>query len=237
MGVTEDLLILYRDDHCVAVHKPPGLLVHPTALAAGEDDCALRRVRRQLGRRVFPVHRLDRATSGVLLFALGPEAARDLCLAFRQGEVGKTYRAVVRGWMPAEGRVDHPLRSLRGANARPAATEYRRLATAEVPVPTGRYPSARHSLVEVRPLTGRSHQIRRHFAHLSHPLVGDTVYGDGRHNRLWRERFEVHRLLLVATRLTFRPPGAADDVTVAAQEEPELEPPFRQLGWWPPPPG
>ncbi len=233
-GEPAPLPLLYRDEHCAAVHKPAGLLVHPTRLAAGETDSALSRVRRQLGQPVFPVHRLDRPTSGVLLFALSPEGARGLCQSFRDGAVTKVYRAVARGWVEPEGTVDHPLATLRGTARRPARTIYRRLATAEVPEAVGRYPTARYSLVEARPHTGRTHQLRRHFAHLSHPILGDTVYGDGRHNRFFRQGFAVARLCLWAVGLTVPAPWLGGDLTVEAGPEPELDALGRALGWAPP---
>jgi tRNA pseudouridine65 synthase len=224
------LHVLYLDAACAVVWKPSGVLVHPTTQAP-DRDTMLSRARERLGRWVYPVHRLDRSTSGVLLLALSPAAARELGLAFRDGTVTKTYRAVVRGHTAEEGRIDYALAGVRGNAPKPALTCYRRLAAAELPFAVGRYPTARYSLVEVQPLSGRLHQIRRHFAHISHPVVGDTRYGDGRHNRVFREFFGLHRLLLTAESLTFRTPEGSTEVTVGAPADPELEPLMRSLGW------
>jgi tRNA pseudouridine65 synthase len=155
-------------------------------------------VKEQTGKWVYPVHRLDRATSGVLLFALSSEVASLMSLKFQAQEMRKTYYCVVRGWVTEPGWVDHPL------DGRESVTEFAPLARLELPHAVGRYPSARYSLVEVNLLTGRTHQIRRHFAHLSHPLIGDTVYGDGKHNQFFRDVLGVKALLLKAYSLEFQ---------------------------------
>ncbi|RFF27605.1 MULTISPECIES: pseudouridine synthase [unclassified Wenzhouxiangella] len=197
--------ILFRDDWLCAIAKPPGILVHRSNIAT-DREFVMQNLRDQLGKRVWPVHRLDRATSGVLLFALDPETARRLGQAFVDRHVDKRYLAVVRGWTDEAGTIDHPVARHERAEAREARTHYRRLATCELPVPVGGFETARYSLVEARPETGRRHQIRRHFKHISHHLIGDTTYGDGRHNRLFREHLHCHRMLLHASRLEFDHP-------------------------------
>jgi tRNA pseudouridine65 synthase len=183
--------VLYQNEQIVAVDKPAGMLVHRTR-QSGSRIYALQTLREQLGRRVYPIHRLDRAASGVLLFGLSSEAARAACKQFEDRKVEKIYWAVVRGYTDLEGVIDY----------RSAVTRYRRLKTIELPVAMGKHATSRYSLVEVMPETGRTHQIRKHFCHIFHPLIGDTTYGEGRHNRLFRERFGVKRLLLWARRLT-----------------------------------
>jgi tRNA pseudouridine65 synthase len=173
-------------------------------------------LRDQLGQRVWPLHRLDRATSGVLLFALDAETAALVGRQIMAREFDKRYLAVVRGYVESDGLIDHPLSTEGDRPARPALTRYRRLATMELPVPVGRYPVARYSLVEVCPLTGRTHQIRRHFKHLFHPLIGDTTYGEGRHNRLFRQRFGCHRLLLHAVQLALTHPRSGEHLDLRA---------------------
>ncbi|MCC5810097.1 MAG: pseudouridylate synthase [Ectothiorhodospiraceae bacterium] len=224
------LPILYQDDHYVAIDKPPGLLVHRTHLS-GSDDAAVQRLRNQLRRHVYPVHRLDRPTSGILLFALSPESARPLADAFEQRQVGKRYIAVCRGWPPEEGRIDYPLREHKDAEAQTAVTSYRRLATVELPIPVSRYPAARYSLLDVYPKTGRRHQIRKHMAHIRHPLIGDTTHGEGRHNRLFREHFRFAWLLLRADRLEFRHPFHDEPTSIEAPLPERLHRLFLQLGW------
>ena len=212
----DSLTVIYRDDHLIAIDKPAGLLVHPSWIDKSETRCAMMMLRDQIGQYVYPVHRLDKPTSGVLLFALSPDMARLLTAAFTEKRVQKRYLAVVRGYTDESGTIDHPLKEkldkMTDRQARqdkppqPAITEYRRLATLELPIRVDRYPSSRYSLVEARPQTGRKHQLRRHFKHLAHPIIGDTSYGKSNHNRLFAEQFDCHRLLLAATHLELSHP-------------------------------
>jgi tRNA pseudouridine65 synthase len=224
--MTANLLeILFRDDHFVAVNKPAGLLVHRSDLDRHETAFALQMVRDQVGRHVYPVHRLDRPTSGVLLFALSPDAARRAADAFDSDVVRKTYLAVVRGVTAEEAVIDYPLPELfdryatsggMGGEAKEAVTAFRRLALVELPFAMGKFPTARYSLLEVRPLTGRRHQIRRHLKHVFHPIIGDTTYGEGRHNRLFRNELGCSRMLLHAAELTLPHPWSGETVTITA---------------------
>lgn len=217
------LQILYRDEHYVAVHKPAGLLVHRSPLDSRETRFLVQLLRDQIGQRVFPVHRLDKPTQGAIVLALDSEAARLLQERFESAQVDKTYLAVVRGYAPPSTVVDHALRD--GADARvartalrlrEAVTGVRRLDTIELPMAVGAHASARYSLVECRPRTGRRHQIRRHMKHLRHPIVGDANYGDGVHNRLWRDRLGIGGLLLAATELRFVHPYSGEAIAIAA---------------------
>lgn len=198
--------MLHQDERLCAIRKPAGIMVHRSNIGS-DREFVLQKLRDQLGQRVWPVHRLDRATSGVLLFALDPDTARALGQAFTERRVDKRYLAVVRGWTEEQGVIDHPLAKHRDAEPRPATTGFRRLATCELPIPVGGFETARYSLVEAAPETGRRHQIRRHFKHISHHLIGDTTYGDGRHNRLFRRHLHCHRMLLHASRLEFDHPA------------------------------
>ena len=214
------LPILYRDDDLVVVDKPSGMIVHRGW--ARDPVTAMTLARGLLGRRVYPVHRLDRGTSGALLFALDPEIARRLQEAFAAGGVEKRYLALVRGIPPEEGVIDHPLPrqgDRPDALRVPAVTRFWRLGTFE-----------RYSLVEAMPETGRSHQIRRHFKHLSHPLIGDVQFGKGEHNRLFRERFSLHRLALHARELAFAHPRTGAAVRVVAPLPADLAGPLGAMG-------
>ena len=222
--------VLYQDAHFLAVDKPSGLFVHRTGLSPERDTLA-RRIYRQLGHRVFTVHRLDRATSGAMLFALSHEAASEMGRLFRERAVHKTYLAVVRGFTEEAGTVDRPLRQDKTKEHRPSLTTYRRMATSELAIPVGPYATARYSLLEVKPETGRRHQIRKHCAHLSHPIVGDTTYGDVQHNRMFRDRFEIDRLLLAATQLTFLHPFTGENLHIQAPPCQDLLRVFGILGW------
>jgi len=224
------LPVLYRDEHFIAVDKPAGMLVHRTWIADG-SEFVLQRLRDQIGQRVYPVHRLDRPTSGVLVFGLSSRAAADLCELFKDRQVEKRYLAVVRGYVEGEGTIDYPLREEPHLPAQEAVTHYRGLAKVELPIAVSRYATTRYSLVEAIPETGRMHQLRKHFAHISHPIIGDTSHGDGRHNRLFRERFGIHRLLLHARALTFRHPYTGAEIRIEAPRPAEFEALYHAFGW------
>lgn len=227
------LKVLYKDADFVAVDKPSGLLVHRTSLST-DRHCCLQLLRDQLGQWVYPLHRLDRATSGVLLFALNPEAAAAASEKFREKGMRKQYLALVRGQIDSEGTIDRPLKrnpENKQSELLEARTRYRRLKLGEVNAPVGRYPTARYSLVEVETDTGRLHQIRRHMSSISHPLVGDTVYGDGKHNRLFRELFGIHRLMLCAKSLEFSHPSTHCVISIVAESVEEFIASLNRVQW------
>lgn len=216
---------VYRDQWLLAVHKPAGLLVHRSPIDRHETEFALQYARElNSGEHVYPVHRLDRPTSGLLLFARDPDTASALGKMFMQGQVEKTYLAMVRGWTPEEGIVDHALREhptdrrCKGDSQplREAQSAYRRLATAEIPVQIEGYPASRYSIVELSPRTGRKHQLRRHMQHIAHPIIGDTNYGRTRHNHYFAERFGQSRLMLAATVMIFCHPVTHQPVVLRA---------------------
>jgi len=203
------LPILYLDAHLVAIDKPAGLLVHRTALDAHEQRFALQMLRDQLERTVWPVHRLDKGTSGVLLFALSADMAQMLSLMFEQGQMDKRYQALVRGWPSAEaGRIEHPLARdpelpSQGQVLLEARTDWRLLARAEWPLVTDvRFASSRYALLELAPHNGRRHQIRRHLKHIAHPIIGDSTHGKGPLNRTVAEFLGLQRLWLHARELS-----------------------------------
>lgn len=234
------LTILHADEHIVAVAKPAGLLVHRTNLDRHETQFALQMVRDQMRREVFPVHRLDKPTSGVLLFALDRDTCRTVSQAFETGTVEKRYLAIVRGEPDTAFRIDHPLARLQDApgergqadsTAQPAVTDVRRLASVELPVRVDRYPTSRYALVALAPLTGRRHQLRRHMKHVSHPIIGDTTYGKSRHNRLFEERFGSRRLLLACTELRLAHPVTGEPLRLQAPPAADFQDVVVRLGW------
>lgn len=233
---THRLSIIYQDEHFVAVNKPVGLKVHRGYGDRRGERFVVQILRDQLGRRIYPVHRLDRATSGVLLVSLSPEAARRMAEAFASGALSKTYLAVVRGHPPEGGIVDHPLRrdaydqSLHG-DSQEARTVYRRLRRTELPVAVSRYPSSRYALMQIQPLTGRMHQIRRHMHHIAHPVIGDTRYGDSRHNNFFRRVLRCRRLLLAATEMIFLHPWTGQPILLVAPLDEAFDGALRRLGW------
>lgn len=220
------LPILYQDDALVAVYKPPGLLVHRSLIDKRETRFAMQIVRDQIGQHVYPVHRLDRSTSGVLLFTLSGKLATVVGEQFAAQRVKKRYYALVRGHPDERGRVDYPLKekldkiadkkARKDKPAQDAWTLYHRLKTFELPHAVGRYSSARYALVKLTPLTGRKHQLRRHMAHISYPILGDTTHGDGKHNQFIRQQFGFIGLALTCNALTLQHPTSGKTLQVQA---------------------
>jgi tRNA pseudouridine65 synthase len=209
------LEILYQDPHLVAINKPHGLLVHKSPIAADASEFAVQMLRDQLGQRVFPVHRLDRKTGGILLFALSPEMNSKLQMMFENRQVKKAYHAIVRGFIPANGEIDYALTNENGL-VQDALTNYERLATAEVAVAFGKHPTSRYSFVKLLPETGRHHQLRKHMAHIFHPIIGDRPHGCNKQNKLWLEKWEMNTMLLHATELQFEHPMTGDELRIEA---------------------
>jgi len=220
--------ILYQDDYLAIVNKPAGWLVHRTPLDKGEIRFVLQALRDQIGQHVWPVHRLDKGTSGVLAFALNAEVARTLGSAFETGEgLHKTYRAVVRGWPLAEGLIDHPLKRMpddmrsEREEIQTAQTRYATLRCGELPIAQGEFPSLRWAEMQLQPLTGRRHQLRRHMKHIAHPIIGDATHGKGQLNRAVAAHLGVQRLWLHALRLDVRHPVSGQALRIDAPCGPE----------------
>nr|WP_217272900.1 tRNA pseudouridine(65) synthase TruC [Vibrio coralliilyticus] len=219
--------IVFQDEYFVAVNKPAGMLVHRSWLDKHETQFVMQTLRDQIGQHVFPLHRLDRPTSGVLIFALSSDVASQVMPMFANHEMVKTYHAIVRGWIEEAGRLDYALKveldkiadkhASQEKEAQEAITDYHTMAKAEIPYSTGKFPTTRYCLMELKPLTGRKHQLRRHMAHLRHPIVGDTTHGDGKHNKLFREVYDSHRLLLHASSLEFVHPFTNQTVLIKAK--------------------
>ncbi len=235
------LEIIYQDDYLVAINKPSGLLVHRSPIDKHETLFALQIVRDQIGKYVYPIHRLDKPTSGILLFALSSEIAQSMSLLFRSSLVSKEYLAIVRGYTLKKGNIDYPLKFLYDKKAdkdssptkmaKEAQTFYECIATTELPFPVSRYPVARYSLVRLYPHTGRKHQLRRHMKHIFHPIVGDTKYGRGEHNQLFRENLNSNRLLLHADKLSFIHPVTKEQINLTAIPDSTFTEVLKQLGW------
>lgn len=224
--------VLYDDGELLAVNKPAGLLVHKSKIASDETDFLLERIKEQVGANLYLAHRLDRATSGVLLLAKSREIAGEIGRLFMARDVTKKYLAVVRGWPAAEGAIDYPLPGVREHGPRkPALTRWRTLATTTVPIEMGRYAEQRYALVEAMPETGRYRQIRRHFHHISHHIVGDTSHGRGDHNRLWRIHFGMHRMLLHSWRLEFMHPVSGARMALIAKPDDVWQRVAERFGW------
>jgi tRNA pseudouridine65 synthase len=218
--VDRSIRLLFVDAHLVVADKPSGLLVHRGW--DNDDDVAMFRVRDAIGQHVFPVHRLDRGTSGALVFARDRDTAAALCRSFEEGRVEKTYLALVRGEPPAEGTIDYAIPKKDGGPRVPARTRFRLVR---------RSPVDRCSLVHAMPETGRLHQIRRHLRHINHPLVGDVKHGSGPINRHYRATYSLTRLALHAQSIAFEHPVTRERVSVTASLPSDLADPLRALGF------
>ena len=222
--------ILYIDDYLAIVHKPAGWLVHRTPLDKGETRFVLQALRNQIGRHVWPVHRLDKGTSGVLVFALQPDIARMLGQAFESGQgLHKTYIAMVRGWPADAGEIDHPLKRMpddmrtERESVQTAQTQFKALSRGELPVAHGDFASIRFAQMQLTPLTGRRHQLRRHMKHLAHPILGDATHGKGPLNRAVATHLGTNRLWLHAWQLALTHPVQGHTLTVTAAPGPEWQ--------------
>jgi tRNA pseudouridine65 synthase len=231
------LEILYQDDALIAVNKPAGLAVHRSRMVGNAEEFLVDQLREQIGDSVYLAHRLDRATSGVLLIARSREVAGALGEQFMGRHVHKKYLAVVRGWpVPDEGLIDYALPGSRETGPRrQARTHYRRLAAIEVPIALGRYPQQRYALVQAEPESGRFRQIRKHLAHIHHPVIGDCQHGRSDHNRLYKQYFGCHRMLLHAWRLRFAHPLSGASMQIEAPLDQEYTTLLERFSWPRPP--
>ncbi|WP_089954847.1 pseudouridine synthase [Limnohabitans sp. 2KL-3] len=215
--------ILYLDDYLAIVNKPAGWLVHRTPLDRGETRFVLQTLRDQIGQHVWPVHRLDKGTSGVLVFALSAEVARSLGQGFESGAgLLKTYRAVVRGWPLPEGLIDHPLKRMpddmrtERIEIQPAQSRFATLRRFELPLPQQGFATTRCAEVALEPLTGRRHQLRRHMKHIAHPIIGDATHGKGPLNRAVADLIGLQRLWLHAESLELPHPVSGQRLHLAS---------------------
>ena len=241
MFANYELEILYQDEYLVAITKPSGLLVHKSMIDRHEIYFAMKILSEQIGQWVYPVHRLDKATSGVLLFALDSHTAKLLSEQFASHSIEKTYIAVARGYVAESGTINHPLtRKLDKISDRDkdvsrepqeALTHFKCLAQVEIDAKVGRYDTVRYSLVELKPQTGRKHQLRRHMKHINHHLLGDTKYGRGEHNKFIRAEYGVHRLLLHAVSLRVKHPYREEELFLRSGLDRTFEMIYNEFGW------
>lgn len=215
------LEIVYQDEHLIAINKPHGLLVHRSKIANDATEFALQILRDQIGRKVSPVHRLDRKTGGLLLFAFEKEVEIAMHKQFQEGLVAKKYLAVLRGYAPDQLDIDYPLAKENGT-MQDAFTSFITLQHTEIAVPFGKHPTSRYSLVEASPTTGRMHQLRRHFAHIFHPIIGDRKHGCNKQNRFFKVEFEMCTMLLHASELRFIHPVTQVAIQLTAKPQSEF---------------
>lgn len=228
INTIQPLPLLYQSADLVAINKPHGLLVHRSPIASDASEFAVQLLRDQLGQRVYPVHRLDRKTGGVLLFALNELMNSAMQILFAEGGVQKTYVAIVRGYTPDELTIDYPLRRDDDV-LQDAVTHVKTLRRTEIPLPFGKHATSRYSLVELTPTTGRMHQLRKHMAHILHPIIGDRPYGCNKQNKLFKEYFEMNTMLLHAQGLEFVHPVRLEPIVITAPWQAEFARMMRAL--------
>lgn len=216
------LEILYQDEFVVAINKPHGLLVHQSPIARDAEEFAIQLLRDQIGKKVFPAHRLDRKTSGILVFALDKPTDRFLQMQFQDKQTDKRYLALLRGFSPDQQTIDYALQREDGA-LQDAVTRFTTLERFEIPVAQGKFATSRYSLIEARPETGRMHQLRKHFAHIFHPIIGDRPHGCNKQNKFWLETFQMNTMLLHAHELTFTHPQSLQPLTLRAEMSDEFK--------------
>lgn len=215
------LEILFRDEHLIAINKPHGLLVHRSSIARDVHEFALQLLKNQIGQWVNPVHRIDRKTAGILLFALDKETEKAMQQQFAENKVQKKYLAILRGHTPDSGEIDYPLRKENGT-LQDAFTAYTTLQRAELDLALGAHSTSRYSLVEAKPTTGRMHQLRKHFSHIFHPIIGDRTHGCNKQNRMFKTEFEMETMLLHASELSFQHPVFNKQIQINAALQPKF---------------
>lgn len=224
------LEIVYQDDHLIAINKPHGLLVHRSSIATDAKEFALQLLRDQVGRFVSPVHRLDRKTSGLLLFAFDKEVEIAMHQQFQNGAVQKKYLAILRGHAPDQLDIDYPLVKENG-NMQEAFTSFVTLKRAELDIAFGKHETSRYSLVEATPTTGRMHQLRRHFAHIFYPIIGDRKHGCNKQNKFFKEQWEMTTMLLHASELAFMHPVTKQQIQLSAPVQSEFLRVMELMNW------
>jgi tRNA pseudouridine65 synthase len=222
--------ILYQDDFLVAINKPHGLLVHRSPIAHDVQEFALQLLRNQLCRPVYPVHRLDRKTGGILLFALDKEYEHLMHQLFAAKKITKKYLTIVRGYTDDAGEIDYPLKKENGT-LQDAFTTYCTLNRAELNIALGQHPTTRYSLVEATPTTGRMHQLRRHFAHILHPIIGDRPHGCNKQNRHFKETWQMDTMMLHASYVSFTHPVTGHAVEIDAPLQDEFKRVMSIMSW------
>ena len=217
-----ELEIIYQDKFLIAINKPHGLLVHRSKIARDVDVFALQLLRDQIGQKVYPSHRLDRKTSGVLLFALNEETDKKMKLLFAENLTKKVYYTIVRGFVDGSGEIDYPLTREDG-RVQEAQTLFEAVEKTEVNVPLGKFETSRYSYVKVMPKTGRMHQIRKHFAHIFHPIIGDRPHGCNKQNKLFKNKWGMDTMMLHAHSLSFQHPETGEQVLIKADFSEEFK--------------
>lgn len=209
------LEIVFEDESYIAINKPNGLLVHRSSIASDVSIFAVQELRNQINQHVYPAHRLDRKTSGVLLFAKNKAALSEIRKLFESKNIDKEYIAIVRGYTEDDGTIDYDLKNEKGIS-KEAVTQYETIERSEIAVPLGKFVTSRYSLIKLTPQTGRMHQLRMHMAHILHPIIGDRSHGCNKQNRHFKSTWNSETMFLHARKLHFVHPLTKQSITIQA---------------------
>lgn len=226
-------MILYEDDFVVAVAKPNNMLVHHSFMARNqsEEQTLVALLQEKYEHQYFPVHRLDRKTSGIVLCAKEKRFVADFQALFTSDQIQKVYHGIVRGFSPENGVIDSPVKG-RDANVhKEALTHFETLANVTLPIPVQPFSESRYSLVKLLPKTGRMHQLRVHLNKINHPLIGDPKYGDRFHNRMFQAEFGMSNLFLHASSLSFQHPFLAEKISIQCPFPKDWETISKRFEW------
>lgn len=210
---------VYEDEWLKVVNKPSNLIVHHSKYARNLDEtslCQLINENTESGNGIHPIHRLDRKTSGLIIFAKDKTVIPLFQNLFDQHNIQKTYIALVRGFVDDEGKLDFPIRADEDTIYKDAETHYKKIHQFELDIPVPPYSTARYSILKLCPKTGRMHQLRKHMNKFSHPIIGDPKYGNRHHNHMFIDRIGVSNLFLHAKSLAFIHPKTQKKIIINA---------------------
>ena len=225
--------IVHQDEHCIVVNKPNNILVHHAyhSRNKSEEDSLLQLLEQQLGKKLYPIHRLDRKTSGIILLATETSYVSKFQELFTHHEIQKTYYGIVRGFAPESKVIDSPVKGRDADVYKEAETQMHTLAKIQLEIPVKPYDSSRYSLVKLLPKTGRLHQLRIHMNKISHPLLNDAKYGDKNHNLMFEEKFGWRKLFLHAASLQFQHPFTQELLSLQATFPEDWVKAFQEFSW------
>lgn len=223
----------YEDEYVIAVNKPNNVLVHHAKHSRNVSDelSLLQIIENQLNYKVYPIHRLDRKTSGIILLAKQKKFVSEFQALFTENSIQKTYYGIVRGFSPETKTIDSPVKGRDAKIHKEALTNLKTLNNITLEIPVKPYDTSRYSLVELSPKTGRMHQLRVHMNKISHPLLGDPKYGDKNHNLMFEMQFNCSKLFLHAGKLKFQHPFSKEALNLNANFPEDWIMLFHKFSW------
>ena len=227
------LEVVFEDEYILCVSKPNNMLVHHAhhSRNVADETSLLQFIEQEKGLKVFPIHRLDRKTSGIILLAKETRYVSKFQELFTNNEIQKTYFGIVRGFSPDTKTIDSPVKGRDSNVHKEALTLLKTIEKITLNIPVKPYDSSRYSLVELSPKTGRMHQLRVHSNKISHPLIGDPKYGDKNHNMMFEENFGCKNLFLHAGKLEFSHPFTSENLSLKSSFPKDWITLFNEFSW------